>query len=292
MEHLSDGDLAMLGGLSGPGQVLPGDGYRLLRSQPGRLEALLADPSVFEAVFVIPGPRDSLLTVSPFLIFALAVHKCSLELADATHVREWLGPHQRIPVFDTAEIRRFLDNPWMRFYLAQLLASFTHVASGSVLVRSRRGWRRQRFSELDPVRMAALLEVVPSIERPGLYRRLGDLALFLTGVFPDHTAASPFGPVQEARLLRTAKAAAPMPASPALPASVSFTGTVGLLEQLGMRWYRIACSSAPQPLTANLIMVSQVAEGFAHARRVLNLVTERYLLPLRRQWFGLEGGAP
>src|SRR6266540_1530599 len=118
---------------------------------------------------------------------------------DPAFVGEWAGPRQRLPVFDVATLRDFLAAPARRLFLAELLASYVHVASGSVLVQTRRGWRRQRFSELDPVRLAALLDVVPAGERVGIYRRLGDLALFLTGVFPDHTATRAFAPVHAQR---------------------------------------------------------------------------------------------
>ncbi len=71
-----------------------------------------------------------------------------------------------------------------RLFLAELLSSYTHVASGTVWAKSGGRWRRRRFSELDPVQLARLAEVVPDWERLAVYRRLGDLALFLTGVFP------------------------------------------------------------------------------------------------------------
>ena len=47
------------------------------------------------------------------------------------------------------------------------------------------------------MRLASLLHIVPEDERPGVYRRLGDLALFLTGVFPDHTEMRGLGPHDE-----------------------------------------------------------------------------------------------
>ncbi len=111
-------------------------------------------------------------------------------------------------------------------FLAELLASYVHVASGSVWVQTAHGWRR-RYSELDPVRLATLLEVVDQTERPGVWRRLGDLALFLTGVFPDHTDARGLGPVQATRLLRSAGLA---------PGETGAGAGVALLELLGRRW--------------------------------------------------------
>ena len=113
-----------------------------------------------------------------------------------------VGPGAWPRVLDAAQLCDFLAAPWRRLFLAELLASYTHVASGSVLVSTRRGWRRQRFSELDPVRLAGLLEVISESERPGILRRLGDLTLFLTGVFPDYVARRGFGPIEESRLLR------------------------------------------------------------------------------------------
>jgi hypothetical protein len=118
-----------------------------------------------------------------------------------------------------------------------------------------------------------------------VYRRLGDLALFLTGVFPDHTATRAFAPAHADRLLRLAglereeARAARVARDPGTPA-----GGVALLERLGQRWYRLACASAPVR-TAPLRVVEEVAERFDQARRVLNLVTDSYLMPFRSRWF-------
>ena len=152
-----------------------------------------------------PGP---LMQASPFLVFAVTVEQAGEQLASASYVPEWVGIGRRTPLFDVPRLREFMSSPWRRFFLAELLASYTRVASGSVLVATRRGFRRQRFSELDPVHLAGLLDVVPDAERPGVLRRLGDLALFLTGVFPDYVARHGFGPVDQGRLLRSGRVAA------------------------------------------------------------------------------------
>ena len=134
------------------------------------------------------------------------------------------------------------------------------MASGRYRVRSGGRTRTRRFSELDPVRLAALPGAVPQQSRPGLYRRLGDVSLFLTGVFPGYAAAGAFGPVDTERPLRLARVPAPergrMAAAPA----------TGLLEYPGARWYRAAVALAPVP-TARLTAVGEAAERFRHARR-------------------------
>lgn len=261
-----------------------------LRAQPGLVLELLSREDVFEAVFGSPGapggtptyPVDP-LRVSPFLVFAVAVARAETELGQAAFVHDWFGPRRRVAVFDAPALRELLGDPAVRLFLAQLLASYTHVASGSIWVQRRGGWRRQRFSELDPVRLAALLEVVPEAERVGIYRRLGDLALFLTGVFPDHTATRAFGPVHAERLLRLAGVEG-AEAREALAAPSMGSGGVALLERLGRRWYRLAYQSAPVR-TAPLRVMDEVARRFDQARRILNLVTDRYLFPFRARWF-------
>ena len=150
----------------------------------------------------------SSVPVSPFLTFAVAVHRSAAELASLDHVAERAGMRQRVPLFDVPDLRDFLGSPGRRLFLAELLASFTRVASGRYRVRGGGRARTRRFSELDPVRLAGMLDGVPDSDRPGVYRRLGDVSLFLSGVFPDYAAVYAFAPVGAAALLRAAQAPA------------------------------------------------------------------------------------
>jgi hypothetical protein len=109
----------------------------------------------------------------------------------------------RVPVFDAEQLREFGVDPARRYFMVEHLASYTRVMSGPVWTQRRGRWRRQRFSELDAPRLAATLDAVPESDRPGIYRRLGDLALFLTGVFPDHASARAVHPIELERLLRS-----------------------------------------------------------------------------------------
>ena len=174
-DHLTAGDLALLNDVVG--------------DQP--LLGALSSPRLEQVVFGAESQLDPTRAASPFLTFAVAVHRVAERLTTTTYVDEWIGPRQRVPVFAVEPLRQLLADPLRRFFFVELLASYTHVVSGSTWVATRRGWRRRRFSELDPVQLAGLLEAVPAAERPGVFRRLGDLSLFLTGVFPDHTAEHP-----------------------------------------------------------------------------------------------------
>ena len=270
LEQLSDSDLELLSSAT--------DARVEVRRDPARLEAMIDNPATFRQLFSVPG-RDPLLQATPFLIFAVLIHRVVRDLGQASFVQEWVGPRQRVPVFDTAGLRDFGADPLRRFFLAQLLASYTNVASGSMLVKTNRGWRRRRFSELDPMRLIELAALVPEPERPSVYRRLGDLSLFLTGIFPDY-AAERLLAERERRGLERA-----LP--PADREQAEGHDGIWLLEHLGRRAYRIAQQGADRnaPLAAVLAAVS---ENFAAARRVLNVVTDRYLYPMRRRWFGAD----
>ncbi len=167
------------------------------------------------------------------------------------------------------------------FFLVELLASYTHVSSGVSWQRTRRGWRRRRFSELDLVGLAGLLEVVDPVERAGVYRRLGDLTLFLTGVFPDHAFTVGLGGASVGRLLRL---------SGVRSAPTEDAGGRELLEFLGPRFYGKAAASVRvhgEAFTDELAVMSEIGERFDDARRILNAVTDHYLFPLRDRWFGI-----
>jgi hypothetical protein len=244
----------------------------------------LADPAVHDAVFA--SDETPVSPASPFLVFSVAVHGIAAHLASATLTNEWLGPRTRLPVFDAPKVREFVDDAERRLYLAQLLSSFTRVAGWTQWTHTSRGWQRSRFSELDPVHLAQFATMVSDAERPGVWRRLGDLSLFLTGVFPDHTAKRQLSSVAEQRLRRLTRLSSDEIGAD-LPRAVSDLGAVGLFELVGERAYRSAVNGVPRPLTHSMRVVDDIAARFRIARRVLNLVTERYLFPVRSQFFGI-----
>ncbi len=268
LERLTDRDLDLLARAAGE------RGERL-RRDPGRIDGLLGRPEVFRALFG-PGTAEPFLVGSPFLVFSVLLARTAGELAAAGFVREWIAPGRQVAVFDAERLREFAAEPSRRMFLAELLASYTHVTSGSVWVRTRRGWARRRFSELDPVRLAELAEVVPEDERLAVYRRLGDLALFLSGVFPDYVGDRLFRPVQVERLQRLVVEGGEEPLA---------GGALGLLERLGRQSYRRVVRAVREPGAALARTLAEVAEGFALARRVLNFLTERFLFARREDWF-------
>lgn len=285
IEHLTDSDIALLAATSG--EATSADSLLShLRADPEHLEALLQHPAIFSALFH-SGEDEALLRASPFLVFAVLVHKAVQDLAQTHFVQEWIGPGRRVPMFEVAGLRQFAADSARRLFLAELLASYTRIASGSVWVQTARGWRRRRFSDLDPMRLIELLEMVPAQERPAIYRRLGDLTLFLTGVFPDYAGRHMMPPSSRRRLedaLKRSDAGATEPVS-----TDDVSGSFQLLEEIGRRSYRMAWKATEAATGMKGGALADVAEDFGHARRLLNFVTDSYMFPLREQWFPMGG---
>lgn len=282
LEHLSAADLELLGRLPGVG------GASALRGSPSRIPALLDHGDLAALVLARGGHERAADTggISPLLVFAVTVARSAGDLAKRSYTEEWVGLHRRVTVFDVGALRDFLDDPVRRLFLAELLASYTKISSGSTWEHSARGWRRRRFSDLDPVRLAELALSADAQVRPGVYRRLGDLALFLTGVFPDHTAREGMSPWREARLAQAFRLGEGGGEAGSLPVAVGDLGAVGVLEEVGRRAYAVACRSARPPLSGTMAAVQELAARFRVARRVLNYCSEQYLLDGRGPLFG------
>jgi hypothetical protein len=274
LDHLTDSDLQLLVAASDR-YAEPAD----LRGHPEAITELVGRPEVFEAVFGREAVASGrLVAVSPFLTFSVALRRVAVELDSVASVPERSGPRQRVPIFDAPQLRDFLDEPRRTLFLAELLTSFTRIATGRYLMRTRRGPRWRRFSELDLVRLAGLVDATPAAERPGVVRRLGDVALFLAGVFPDYTQTHALGMLDAARLLRAAGIAREE------HDTLATAPAIELFEVLGARWYRHAHELAVVQ-SVQLDLVADVADRFRQARRVLNWLADHYLFPAGNPWF-------
>ena len=131
---------------------------------------------------------------------------------------------------------------------------------------------------MNPAQLAQLAVGLPYEDRAGAYRRLGDLALFLNGVFPDSAARQSLAPIDLERIFRSL----PHPArdeTTRLLAADRVDGCGPVLAALGPAWYRMAAELVPIPSMAE--QLADVAEHFDQARRFLNFVTDRWIFRRR-----------
>lgn len=269
LQHLTDADLKVLVAAGGDRQIAA------LRSQPALvLDVLDRDRTASELLDIAGEGREQLAFVSPFLLFAAAVHRTAADLAASPYRPERTGLRMRIPVFDAADLVAYLARPWRRFFLIELLASYARISSGVAWTRTARGWQRRRWNDLDPVRLAVLLDSAPQAQQAGILRRLGDSALFLSGVFPDNAARAGMNELATRRLLRLTRIGRAEPPE---------DDGVAVLEWFGARWYRMAAQQAVAPTDLTRLLQDN-AEHFGMARRVLNAAADRYLFPVASDW--------
>jgi hypothetical protein len=279
LARLSDADLRALVHADAVTADRAAGRMEALRRQPALLLDALDRPATSAAVLSLAGAvppgsgpaADRFALISPFLLFAAAVHRTAADLAGASYAPERTAPRQRIPLFDGGLLAAYLAAPRHRLFLAELLASFARISGG--VVTAPDGQRRRRWNDADPHRLAVLLDAAPSAQRPLVWRRLGDLALFLAGVFPG--AAERVVP-DTAAARRLARRTLPGTATELLP-----EGVPDLMEWLGARWYEQAARHLPDDAARDL---REQAGQFRPARRVLNVATDRYLLPYSPGW--------
>jgi len=261
LDNLSERDLATLGAIVGSDPVELAED---LRRRPWSVHDLLSRQDVFEAVLDRSAhPAD---VVSPFLLFAVLVHHVAAELRDATYVNDWSGPKSRLPVFDVEPLREFVEDAGRTSFLARLLSSF--AVPDPVPVPA---------DPFDLTSLASWVDHVMPRDRSVLFKRLGDLALFSAGVFPDRTGSKPLMPVDAERLGRTVR----MSSEEVLALSDSARIAPGLdaLDALGARWYTASVAEGGAPP-----VVADVAARFRAARRVLNHLADTHLYRLQPNW--------
>jgi len=256
LEMLTDRDVefALLATGSVPGPRLQRVVHSV-RQDPQLLAALLDDHRLGPATAADP---EILLKVSPYFFFSVLLHSARRELRTRSFTAEWLGPRHRVPVFDAQRVAGVLGDGEVVHYLGDLLASFTAIGRmrppvGPAERPSPRGrHRNERFSELDLDGWRRLRQRADAVDHFALDRRLGDVALFLAGVFPD---------------------------------SARGTAELDEWESESENRYRRAARD-PRARQCGLEEILAHLAGELHpARKALNFVADRYLQPLRDGWF-------
>jgi len=234
---------------------------RIVRENPEFLETLLDDDALFQEV---RSDREILLKISPFLYFTILIRRTHRDLAASVFTME-PGPAGWLPVFDAQEAAAFLDDPEVRIYLAEALSSFVRSHSYTVYERGPRGLRHRRFSDLRVFDLLDLADRTPEAARFPVYKRIGDLCLYLTGIAPAHVVRRPesgtargprvrMGAGEEQVLLRLED-----------------------YEQLGSRFYRLASRSEAAARAGYEAILALLSDHFSLARKPLNLISEQYL---------------
>jgi hypothetical protein len=231
----------------------------LVRGKEDLIEPMLEDPKLMERLF---RDEQAFVRISPHLLFSVLLRRVRMDLEKETYIFEVESGGKRIPVFEAPAVAALLQDKQICDYLAQMLASFVRTNSGVIYWRERGAWHKKQFSDIDIDDMMELARIIDPEMRPALYRRIADLALFLTGIFPDHATRLAARPTTLFSSRRTLKD----------------------YEQQGKRFYRVAERETDQDQARPIL--ATLAGQFTLARRALNSLSDRYLKTYRGRYFG------
>ena len=206
--------------------------------------------------------QDAIVSsITPRFLFEALLRAARKELSARAYTTE-RDALQRIPVFDTRDVLRFLRDDAIIKYLAQMLTSFTRIRSFTWPVRIRKGvWRRVRFNDMDIDSLMRYSETVDKAQRFPYYQRIGDLCLFILGIFPEYAGGRAY----------------PGHGIPAIPVFGRHRRSAEDYEREGRHFYRIA-SEHEEALTQGIGgILRKLDDNFHLAEKPLNLISERYL---------------
>ena len=194
--------------------------------------------------------------------FEILLRKATDDLSRVGYTYE-KSRNMSIPVFDAEDLVSLLNQESLLIYLADMLSSFTRVESYAISIRIRKGvWRKIRFNDLDIHSLMSLCDVVDDAYRFSLYKRIGDICLFILGVFP----------VYADRDYR-------YPVSGQLRPRIAGRRRVSTqdYEKEGQRFYRMAAEHRTARDMALTEVFWSLHENFQKAKKPLNFIAEHYL---------------
>jgi hypothetical protein len=211
--------------------------------------------------------EEVFLQISPALFFEILLRRAGEDLKIRGYTLE-KDRTRKIPVFDAQEVGDFLNREPLLRYMADMLSSFTKIESYTIPILIRQGiWKRIRFNDLDITSLRSCCEVVEDPHRFAFYKRIGDICLFILGIFPDYAR-------QNYRYPSSAQLRPPLPGETRISPEE--------YEAEGRKFYRLA---ADHPVAAKLEMAEtfwSLHTDFLKAKKPLNFIAEHYL-PYKKQ---------
>lgn len=230
-----------------------------LRARGDLLDVALGDDRLVRRLL---GDEQILLRVSPRLVFTVLLRRVSRDLQEQSYTLERTTA-ETVVVFDVPRVRRVIAEPAIGAYLVDLLTSFVRTETITVWMRRGERYRRRRFSTMSLEDMIEFAGLVGEEEAPAVFRRIADIALFTSGIFPD--------------CLRSGRVD---PRSMSRPRAIP--RTVETYEAHGRRFYRLAAQ--PERGGEGRVL-ALLAEEFPAARKSLAMLSDRYLRWTRLAWF-------
>ena len=232
---------------------------KLIRVDEDLLNAFIEDENTSRKIMT---DQEVFLKISPRLYFEILLRRTRRELEGASHTIERSGT-KIIAVFDTKEVVDLLYRKDILIYLADMLASFVKVEDYTIFYPTEREtWREISFSDLDIDSLIIFSESVDEESRLGFFKRIGDICLFILGLFPEYVRATHRYPFSgELR---------PQPAGRVIRSLEDY-------EEEGRRFYQMAAEHPAVRSNELSEVFNLLHENFSTAKKPLNFIANHYL---------------
>ncbi len=242
------------------------DKIDVVREDEEIIRGMLEDSRLFSRIM---SDDEIMLKISPKLFFTVLMMKARMDLNRELYTIE-RDRYHKIPVFDIDKVRELINEDDVFDYLVNMLVSFTKTESQTIyyVIKGRRGLRRIKFSDIDVFDMLKLADMIDEDMRFPVYKRIGDICLWLLGIFPEYVMPRSF-------------------VHSALPMRVGFRYRLSVeeYEELGKTFYRLAGNSYDAKVFGLDKPLLLLSENFTIAEKPLNLISERYLAFRKDKWF-------
>ena len=230
-----------------------------LRGDPELLDEMLNDDRLFDRLM---NDTEQVLNVSGRLFFSVLLNRARIDLKEHPFTFE-RDNRFGVVVFDTAAVLDFLEDRAVRSYLAAVLASFVRIENKTIFVRAGNStFRKIRVNDLDIEGLIEISSHADDDQRVFLFKRIGEICLFLIGVFSDYIEAQQ-----------------------ALPGAWYRSKSKRELAECGSYYFRAAsrqASKLPSELEHSL---ARISEEFQLATKPLNFISRKYLGYIERSVF-------
>lgn len=242
---------------------------RLVREDQALFNAVIGDEKVFSKVI---HDRQSFRRISPQLYYEILLRKTSRQFKEEDYTIEPNGK-ERVPILDPNEGNDLLLQDPVLTYLSEMLASFTKTENHTISYRVGNGISRKiRNRDLDIDRLKEYAEWMDEEQKLVVYKKIGDLCLFIVGVFPEYVVSQRFR-LNGKRKLR-------------FPGQMA--RSMEEYEKKGRKFYESAAEHCGATTTDLSEVFSLLHEHFDVAKKSLNFLSKHYLNSKRTYLFGVE----
>lgn len=240
----------------------------LITRDPDSLDLVLEEEEVFKKAS--QQRENAFVRISPYLYFELLLRQAIRDIKRDAYTLERVGYKTRVPVFDSQKVLEILSRDEIRDYLVELLVSFIRVNQFTIYFRRGKGiYYKKVLSDMDFDLLVEMSEMVDEPYRFVFLKRAGDLALFLSGIFPEQL----FGE-QSYSLARNKR-------------SIPWANKGEDLEKKGSELYRKASESEVAKEKELSSTLTTMADNFTFTKKPLNVMADRYLYLRKHDIFPL-----